>query len=623
MRKAALFLFLLFCAAPSFAQVGFRSSNVWYPNMDVGGDPGGLHYVTLVEASNNTSSFLTGVLTVYSAGGTAMEVSFDGQAPAASLNFELDSGVVRQIQVSSAGDITQGWIQITYTPNLAETTVIVQYLAGSSILSEVGISPFFNTMTNTFSGPATAFPVETDLSSNLNTGIAIANPNTAAQVVMVQLFSGGTIAGTTTISLPQYGYTAKLLTDLFPNISGISQMTAGVGLKSCTTTACTTDGPGLIATALRLNMATGLFTAVPVVPTPSVVAAVRLIPHIAFGGSPAGIHFQTILYLTNPTSSGVSGTVNLLDNDGNPLAATANGGATPLSKFSFSVLPGSVFKITLSGGAALQQGWLQLSQSLRTIPLIVNALFQTFNGPTVVSEADVLESPDLPDGLVYVHLTPGITDIGVALANPQSSPNTVTLTLYNQAGFTDTSFQSVVTLPPSGHLARYVTDMFPQLAGTNFDGTLSMQSGSSFSSAALRQNGASVVGFAVQPVSQGVMFIPSITNVQITGTTRFNGGTVSFGINVADYGSNLVAAASPVVQTVAWVFYPNLNQQDGAYQFGLDGSPMINAQTGTLSGTFQSVNSNTIPSGTPAVFYIEIIDSLANYSNVVSIPFKF
>jgi hypothetical protein len=621
MRTAALLLFMLFIASPAFAQVGFQPTNVWFPNMDVGGDPNGLHYVTLVEASNNTSSFLTGVLTVYSATGAAMSVSFDGQAPATSLNFELDSGVVRQIQISSTKEITNGWIQITYTPNRAETTVIVQYLVDSSILSEVGINPFFNNMTNTTLGPATVFPVETNLSSNLNTGIAIANPNTA-QVVMVQLVSGGMTVGTTTISLSQYGYTAKLLTDLFPNVSGISQMTAQVRLSSCTTTACTAAGPGLIATALRLNIATGLFTAVPVVPTPLGGAVVRLIPHIAFGGSPAGVNFQTVLYLTT-TSSGLTGQANLFDNNGNPIAATANGGATPVSGFRFSVEAGSVFKITLSGGSALQQGWLQLTQSDRTAPLIVNALFQTYNGPTVISEANVLESPVSPKGLIYVHLTPGITNIGVALANPQSTPNTVTLTLYNQAGFTNSSLQYIVTLPPFGHLAQYVTDMFPQLAGTSFDGTLSMQSGLGASSVALRQNGTSLVGFAALPVSNDVMFIPSITNVQITGTTRTNGGTVSFTISVADYSPNLATTPPPIVQAAEWVFYTNLKQQDGAYGFQLDGSALVNAQTGTLTGAFQGMNPNNIPSGTPAIFYIDIIDSLGNDSNVISFQFKF
>lgn len=621
-RKAALFLFVLFSAVPAFSQAGFKSQNVWFPNMDVGGDPNGLHYVTLVEVSNNTSSFLTGVLTVYSTAGTPMPVSFGGQAPATSLDFELDSGVVQEIQVSSTANITQGWIQITYTPNLPQTTVIVQYLGGSSILSEVGINPFINLMTNTIFGPATAFPVETSLSSDLNTGIAIANPN-AAQIVMVQLFSGGTVLATTTIPLPQYGYTAKLLTDLFPNVSGISQITAEVGLTSCTTAACTTGGPGLIATALRLNTATGLFTAVPVVPTPPYGAIARVIPHIAFGGSPAGINFQTVLYLTNPTGTALRGQIKLFDNNGNPIAATANGSATPLSSFPFSVLGESVFKITLSGGSALQQGWLQLTQSDTTIPLILNALFQTYNGSTVISEANVLESSPFPDGLIYVHLAPGITNVGVALANPQSTPETITLTLYNQAGFTDSSFQYTITLPSFGHLAQYVTDMFPQLAGTSFDGTLSMQSASAFSPVALRQNGTSLVGFAALPVSNSVMFIPSITNVQIIGTTRSNGGTVTFTINVADYGPNLVSPAPPAVQAAEWVYYPNTNKQDGAYGFQLDGSAMINVQTGTLTGQFQSDNTNTIASGTPAVFYIDITDQLGNDSNVISIPFKF
>jgi hypothetical protein len=165
--------------------------------------------------------------------------------------------------------------------------------------------------------------------------------------------------------------------------------------------------------------------------------------------------------------------------------------------------------------------------------------------------------------------------------------------------------------------------MFPQLAGTGFDGTLSMQSGLGASSVALRQNGSSLVGFAALPVSNDVMFIPSITNVQITGTNRNNGGTVSFTISVADYSPNLATATPPIVQAAEWVFYTNLKLQDGAYGFQLDGSALVNAQTGTLTGTFQGMNPNNIPSGTPAIFYIDIIDSLGNDSNVISFQFKF
>jgi hypothetical protein len=288
------------------------------------------------------------------------------------------------------------------------------------------------------------------------------------------------------------------------------------------------------------------------------------------------------------------------------------------------VQPGSVFKIALSGGSALQAGWAALSTTLPSpqTPLIINALFQTYNGSTVISEASVLESPSSTEGLVYVNLNPGITNVGVALANPQSTPNTITLTLYNESGFTNPTFQYSVTLPPFGHLAQYITEMFPQLAGASFNGTLSMQSGLAFSSVALRQNGTSVVGFAAIPVSQDIMFIPSITNLQINSTTRTNGGTVNFTISVADFSPNLVTTTSTGVQAVVEVFYPNLNAVDGEYQLLLDGSALINAQSGTLSGTFQGRNPN-IPSGTSAVFYIEISDSLGNYSNIISLPFKF
>lgn len=641
MKKAALLILVLFFASPSFAQISYVGTNQWFPLVTVGGDPNGLHYDTLVQISNNSSSFETAVLTVFSDTGSQMAVSYNGGAPVTSYTVTpaLNSGVAQQIQITATGAITNAaWLQITYNPDNnssgAETTVILQYLSGTTILSEIGINPFFGTMTDTSSGPATVFPVETNLSSNLNTGIAIANPSGAA-AVLVQLLSGSTVLGSTTISLAANGHTAKLLTDLFPNVSGISQMTAEVALTSCTTTACTAAGPGLIATALRLNIATGLFTAVPVVPTPSGGASVRLIPHIAIGGAPGGINFQTVLYLTNPTGSSITGgQINLFDNNGNPLAASANGSAAATS-FPFSFAAGSVFKIALSGGSTLQSGWAELTVPTGT-SLIINALFQTYNGPTVISEASVLESPAQTEGLIYVNLTPGTTNVGVALANPSTTnASTITLTLYNDGGFTDASFQYIVTLPPLGHLARYITDMFPQLAGANFTGTLSIQSGLGFSAVALRQNGTSVVGFAAIPVAYDVMFIPALTNLQINSTNRtVAGGQVIFTVSVIDYSPNLVASTSTLITAGVAVFYPNIKTSsgtgcfDGYFTITLDGTALLNSPNGNLTGTYapggsNCISSTTVPSGTSAVFYVILEDSLGNLSNQITLPFKF
>jgi hypothetical protein len=192
------------------------------------------------------------------------------------------------------------------------------------------------------------------------------------------------------------------------------------------------------------------------------------------------------------------------------------------------------------------------------------------------------------------------------------------LTLYNQAGFVaQTQF---VTLAPFGHLAQYVTTIFPQLASaSNFTGSLSIQSGMAFSAVALRQNGSTVVGFAALPVADSVMFLPSITNVQITSTNRTT-GQVNFTINVTDFSADVVTPTSTAVQAAVGVLYSQ--GFDGYYSLLLDGSSMIGAVSGTLSGTFQGQRTN-IPSGTPGNLYVAVEDSLGNFSNLIILPFKF
>jgi hypothetical protein len=625
MKKTALLLFVLLCAAPAFAQTISYPTNVWFPHVDIGGDPNGLHYVTLVQASNNTSSFTVGTMVVYSDAGTQMSASFDGGAPTTSLQFTLDSGAVRQIQVSLSGAITAGWIQITYGPAPAQTNVVLQYLSGSSVLTEVGIDPFFGQMSQTY------FPVET--STSLNTGIAIANPNVAA-AVMVQLTdpNSGNLLSSTTLSLPANGHTAKLLTDLFPSITNINQMRTILTLISCSTTACTAAGPGFIATALRLNLSSNSFTVVPVVQASNTGTIVRVLPHIAFGGNPSGVNFQTTLYLTTfsgftssgtPANlSGVTGQASMFNDSGNPIAASANGGAAS-SSFTFSVLSNRVTRIVLTGTSTLQAGWIQITLPSTSTALVVNAVFQTYQGTTLTSEASVLEAVQDTEGMMFVNVQPGVTNIGVALANPQTTSNSITLTLYNSAGFA--AGTQTFTLAPGGHLAQYVTDMFPQLAGTSFSGTLSMQSAASFSSVALRQNGSNsaggVPGFAVLTVGDSLMYVPSITNLQITGTNRTT-GQVNFTITVADFSASLVTPTAAGVFGEAAIIFANTSVQADDQTFTLDGSSMANATTGTLSGTFTSAHTN-IPSGTQATFEIYITDAAGNFSNVIGLPFKF
>ncbi len=619
MKKLALVLFVLLFSAPAFAQISFGSDSITFPHIDVGGDPSGLNYVTLVQLVNNNSANTNGHLMLFSDSGAALAASFDGQPPATALDFSLESGATREIQISLSGGITSGWMQINYSPADAQTTVIIQYRSGTSILTEVGVNEVDGGNSNSCLWVcATDFSAESDTANGLNTGIAIVNPNSTANAALVRLWdpNTGNQLGSTTVALAANAHVAKLLTELFPSVAGINQIRTQVSIDSCSTSACSAASSlGFVATALRLNGS--LFTTLPVVPSGSTTSLIRLLPHVAFGGDPAGLNFKTALYLTTTVTGGVTGVADIFDDNGNPIAAAANGGV-PSSHFAFTVLGNRVMKIVLSGDASLRAGWVRLTLP-NNASLVVNAVFQTYTGSTLASEASVLESPADTEGLISVNVQAG-TNIGVALANPQPNSNTIALTLYNQAGFVVAT--QFVTLPAFGHLAQYVTTIFPQLASvSSFSGSLSMQSTSAFSAVALRQNGSNVVGFAALPVSSSLMFLPSITNLRISSTNRTT-GQVTFSVDVTDYSADVVTPTSTAVNASVGVFYPSQNGFDGYYSMLLDGTSMVNAASGTLTGTFQGQAAN-IPSGTSASLYIAVTDSLGNFSNVVILPFKF
>src|SRR5215467_11602219 len=474
MKKLLVLLpVILLFSAPVFAQVSFGSDVISFPHIDVGGDPAGLNYVTLVQLVNNNSANIAGHLTLFSDNGAALPASFDGQAPKPALDFTINSGATRQIQISLSGAITSGWMQIGYTPADAQTTVIIQYRAGTSILTEVGVNEMDGGSNSCTWVCGTDFSAESDTANGLNTGIAIVNPNTTANGALVRLWdpNTGSQLGSATVALAANAHVAKLLTELFPSVAGINLIRAQVSIDACSTSTCAAAGTGgFIATALRLNGS--LFTTLPVVPRGTTTNVIRLLPHVAFGGDPNGVNFKTALYLTTPLAAGVTGVADIFDDNGNPIAASANGG-TPSSHFAFTVLGSRVMKIVLSGDVTLQAGWVRL-----TLPgnasLVVNAVFQTYTGPTLASEASVLESPADTEALISVNVQAGVTNVGVALANPQATTNTISLTLYNQAGFVAAT--QFVTLPPFGHLAQYVTTIFPQLASSSFTGSLSIQS---------------------------------------------------------------------------------------------------------------------------------------------------
>lgn len=572
-----------------------------FPQIAIGGDPLGSHYVTFLQVVNNTSAPTNGHVELLSNSGAAFSALVDGAGPMSAFDISLGPGETVQVALSSGGDEASGWMKVAYSPAVVLTSVLLQYLSGNTLLSQVGVDPAFNTILST------DLPFENDTS--LNNGIAISNPSTAPAYLVAGLYdSAGQFVIGKPITLPGNGHLAQFVTEIFEDVPNIAQMRAKMTLDSCSSSACVAiGGNGFLATALRLH--NDQLTTIPVVPRSSTGNLVRFLPQVAFGG-PADFYMDTVLYFTTNLPTGVVATADIFDNDGNPLLASANGGA-PSSSIPIAVLSNRVTKIVLTGDNTLRSGWIRLTVS-GTVNLVTNAVFQTFSGATLVSEASVLESPAVQRGLVYVDTRAG-SNVGVALGNSRTDAITVSLDLFNQQGNIVASHDFV--LPPTGHLAQFVTELFLELASLpDFVGSMALHSASSFSSLALRLTGDKL---ATVPIATDGMHRPSITGLRITGSQR-SPIQVNFSVDLADADADLPASSSTIA-AVTFLDFGVLGSASGS--FTIDGTTILNRTSGTLSGTVNV--SGTIPARTPAVLYLQVYDSLGNASNIVSILFSF
>jgi hypothetical protein len=250
------------------------------------------------------------------------------------------------------------------------------------------------------------------------------------------------------------------------------------------------------------------------------------------------------------------------------------------------------------------------------VHLIASAVFQTFNGPTLISEAGVLESTPAFSGLIYVKSEAGKSNVGLAVANSQTA-NTLTIELFDSAGaLSDTQ---TIILPPNGHVAKFVTELFPQLASMDsFDGAVAVHSNIQFDAVALRS---SPTTLATIPVAENGMYRPTLNTLRITRTQR-NPAQVDFQIDLTDLDADTATSSSTTVAGIAGLDFGDGNGPD-AGMINLTGTALVNVKTGTLSGTFRPPGINTLPSGTPAVFLIIIFDSAGNASNVLYTTVRF
>lgn len=151
--------------------------------------------------------------------------------------------------------------------------------------------------------------------------------------------------------------------------------------------------------------------------------------------------------------------------------------------------------------------------SSSTVP-VPTVTFGIVAGGSVQAQAGMTPLPMMTDGALFADVIPGIgRDLGVALVNRQSSAISVNLTLRDAAGNT-AGLPVAVALLPNQQVARFVTELFsPSVVGSDFRGSLRLQSSGAFGALGLRFSGSEfstlpVVVTSPDPVSNSTITLP-------------------------------------------------------------------------------------------------------------------
>jgi hypothetical protein len=211
-------------------------------------------------------------------------------------------------------------------------------------------------------------------------------------------------------------------------------------------------------------------------------------PQIADGIQSDGITWKTTIFITNPAAAGTStasGTITFTTSAGGPFSisfvdgsgATVGSGNT----IPFSISGGQARKYVSSGSGALSVGYAVVNSSA---PITGTAVFSEFTaGGGLISEAGVPSAAASTRQAIFVDTQSGF-NTGVAVANPNAGPTTITLQLLSSQGVTVVATPATQPLAGNQHTAAFVSQLFPSAPA--FAGTMLIDSQTPLAAIALR-----------------------------------------------------------------------------------------------------------------------------------------
>jgi hypothetical protein len=346
-----------------------------------------------------------------------------------------------------------------------------------------------------------------DSGAGTDSGVSLVNTNDFPIGINLDLRDeSGVMVLSTSMTLEAKAHVARFVSELITNLPdpflGTLTLSSGnafaaVNLRSAT------NGHGET-----------IFNALPLADLNSPPAMTRLIfPQVVDGGG-----LPTQILLMNPSASITStGWVSFFDDGGNTLALDFGAGIGIQSTLAYSLAPNGMAKFSTTGLGSLRVGYAVVTPISGMLP-VGSGVFSINGDAGLASQAGVPNAVETTAARLFVERAsnPLSRDTAVAIVNRNSQDAQMALTL---VGVDGSSQWGTLTLPSNGHVARFISELFPGLPA-EYQGVLTMTSNVAIAPLTLRltanQRGDPI--YSTLPVADlthppvGPLFIPHIVD---------------------------------------------------------------------------------------------------------------
>jgi sugar lactone lactonase YvrE len=490
-------------------------------------------------------------------------------SPAAQIGL-LSGGVGGAATSGTTASVSAGYALASFnTGSAAYATAVFGYTQNGITVSEAGVPASSPLTSSRFLVEYRNGVADTSGTVDVNTGLALVNPNASAASVTYTLRNlAGTVLATGHGTLPGRSHRSRFIHELSSIASDFTlPSNFATAVQFGTLDVDSTQAISVLALRLTVNQRQeGLLSSLPVINlSQAASSSPAYFPQMADGGG-----YKTSINLVNNTGTAQSGTIQFFDDAGSALSVGLTSGA------SGSSIP---YTVPASGSAVYQTNGTSSSVRVGSMKLVPNAsnttpegavVFSSRGGGILLTESGVSAVVPTTLARLYVDTTNG-HNTGIAISNTANTSNVVTVRAYQADGTTPVGTSAQITLPVNGHRSAFAGELISGLPA-GFTGVLELSSSSSFAALTLRSliNGRGdflLTTFPVADMNQAPpnpVVLPQIANGGGYRTEFIFIGTTSAAVmTVTCYGDDGEALQIPSSSTVSnssltWSFNPGI-----------------------------------------------------------------